>query len=215
MTHLIDPAAERYAGEATTPFEGPVAAAVQWTAEHSPWPQMMAGLAEARLLELLVLTGSAQRVLEIGTFTGVGSLSLAAALPPGGRVTTLELDPEMAAVARRHIAASPHAERIEIIEGPALESLAGLEGPFDLVWIDAAKAEYVDYFEAALAKLAPRGVIAADNLFRAGDALDPEPTDPGTIAMHELIRRVREDASLHSVLLTVADGVLLVWRAPA
>lgn len=215
MTNLVDPTAEDFAAGATTPFDGPLAAAADWTRQNTSYPGMMAGLAEARLLELLVTVSRAERVLEIGTFTGVGALSLAAALPPGGRVVSLELDDEMAAVARRHIEASPYADRIEVIVGPALESLAGLEGPFDLVWIDAAKAEYPGYYDAVLPKLASRGVIAADNLFRAGDVLDPDRDEPGTVAMREFARRVQQDPRVHNVLLTVGDGVLLVWHAPS
>lgn len=215
MADLIAASAESYAAEATTPFAGPLAAAVEWTRENTSRPGMMAGLPEARLLELLVLASGAERVLEIGTFTGVGAISLAAALPAGGRVISLEVDDEMAAVARRHIAASPHADRIEVIVGPALQTLADLEGPFDLVWIDAAKEEYPDYYEAVLPKLSPRGVIAADNLFRAGAVLDPEADDAGTVAMREFARQVQEDPRVHNVLLTIGDGVMLAWPIPA
>lgn len=215
MSNLVNPSAEDFAAAATTPFDGHVAGAADWTRQNTSYPVMMAGLAEARLLELLVAISAAKRVLEIGTFTGVGALSLAAALPPGGRVVSLELDEEMAAVARRHIEASPYAERIEVIVGPALESLARLDGPFDVVWIDAAKHEYPDYYEAVLPKLASRGVIAADNLFRAGAVIDAAEDEPGTVAMREFARRVQEDPAVHNVLLTVGDGVLLAWRAPA
>lgn len=141
-------------------------------------------------------------------------MALAAALPPGGRVTTLEVDGEMAEVARGHIESSPWADRIEIVVGPALETLAGLEGPFDLVWIDADKAEYPDYWDAVLPKLAPGGVIAADNLFRAGRVLEPEVADPGTEGMREFARRVQADPRVHNVLLTIGDGVMLAWPAP-
>lgn len=215
MAELVDARAERYAADLTTPFEAALSAAAEWTRHNTSRPGMMAGLAEARLLELLVMATGARHVLEIGAFTGVGAMSLAAALPAGGRVTTLEVDGEMAAVARRHIDASPYADRIEVVVGPALETLAELEGPFDLVWIDAAKDEYPDYYEAVLPKLAPRGVIAADNLFRAGAVLASDDEDPGTVAMREFARRVQENPRVHNVLLTVGDGVMLAWHAPA
>lgn len=215
MTELVDASAERYAADLTTAFEASVAAAADWTLHNTSRPGMMAGLAEARLLELLVMATGARRVLEIGTFTGVGAMSLAAGLPAGGRVTTLEVDGEMAEVARRHIDASPYGDRIDIVVGPALETLAGLEGPFDLVWIDAAKDEYPDYYEAVVPKLSPRGVIAADNLFRAGAVLASGGEDAGTVAMREFARRVQEDPRVRNVLLTVGDGVMLAWRAPA
>jgi caffeoyl-CoA O-methyltransferase len=214
MSDLVRPDAVAHAEAHTTAFAGPLADAAAWTQGNTSSPQMMAGVPEARLLEALIVAGAARRVLEIGTFTGVGALAMAAALPPDGRVITLELDPDNAATARRHFAASPHGERIELIEGNALETLGGVDGPFDLVWIDAWKADYPAYYDAVLPKLAERGVIVADNLFRAGAVLDPEDADGGTEGMREFARRVQADDRVHNALLTVGDGMMLVWRAP-
>ena len=175
---------------------------------------MMSGLAEARLLEALIVAGGARRVLEIGTFTAVGTLSMAAAVPADGRVTTLEVDADIAAVARRHIDASPHGRRVELIVGDALETIAGLEGPFDLVYIDAWKADYPAYFDAVVPKLAERGVIVADNLFRDGAALDPTAQDEGTLGIREFASAVQRDVRMRNVLLTIGDGVMLAWRRP-
>jgi predicted O-methyltransferase YrrM len=214
VTELIDPTAERYAAEHTTAFVGQLADAADWTRSNTPYPEMMAGLAEARLLEALVVATGAQRVLEIGAFTGVGALALAAALPAGGRVTTIEVDPATADVARRHIEASPYRDRIELLVGDARELVERLEGRFDLVWIDAWKADYPIYWDAVVPRLAPRGLIAADNLFRDGDALDPQSTDAGTVGIREFARRVQDDPRVHNVLLTIGDGVMLAWPAP-
>ena len=145
MSDLVAPAARSYAEEHTSAFGGPLGVAAAWTQEHTPTPAMMSGLAEARLLEALIVIGGARRVLEIGTFTAVGTLSMAAAVPADGSVTTLEVDAEIAVAARRHIDASPHRSRVELIVGDALATLAGLEGPFDLVYIDAWKADYPAY----------------------------------------------------------------------
>jgi caffeoyl-CoA O-methyltransferase len=175
---------------------------------------MMSGLAEARLLEALIVAGGARRVLEIGTFTGVGALTMAAALPAEGRVTTLEADESIAAVARRHFDADPNGRRIELIVGDALETIAGLEGPLDLVYIDAGKADYPAYYDAVLPKLADRGVMVADNLFRGGAALDATAEDKGSIGIREFARRVQQDERVHNVLLTIGDGVMVVWRRP-
>ena len=95
-------------------------------------------------------------MLEIGTFTGYCALSMAETLPPGGRIMTCDISEEHLAIARRHIAASPYADRIEIRSGPALETIESLPGPFDLVFIDADKTGYLAYYEAILPKLAPR-----------------------------------------------------------
>ena len=214
MADLIDPAAAAFAANHTTPFAGPLAAAAEWTARNTASPQMMAGLPEARLLEALIVIGGAQRVLEVGTFTGVGALTMAAAVGEHGTVVTLEVDAETAEIARRHFAAHPAGDRVELIVGPALESLQRLEGPFDLAWIDAAKAEYPAYYEAIVDKLAPRGVIVADNLFRDGDTLDPASVDPGTTAMRAFAAHVQADDRVDNVSLTVGDGLLLAWRKP-
>ncbi len=214
MAELVDPAAARYASKYTTVFEGAVEAAARWTESNTANPGMMAGLLEARLLEVLAVASRAMRVLEIGTFTGVGALSLAAALPSGGRVTTLEVDEVNAAAARRHIEASPYADRIELIVGDAKETLQRLEGRFDLVWIDAWKADYPVYYELVVEKLAPTGVIAADNLFRDGAVLEPAVDDSGTEGIRAFARRVQDDTRMHSVLLTIGDGVMLAWRQP-
>lgn len=215
MTGLIAADAEGYAAEHTTPLAGALKQAAEWTAANTEAPGMMAGLAESRLLEALIVIGGARRVLEIGTFTGVGALSMAAALPEDGRVITLEVDPDRAAVARRHFEASPYRDRIELIVGDALKTLAQLDGPFDLVWIDAWKADYPAYYDAVIEKLADRGVIAADNLFRGGDALSPDDADPGTMGIRAFANRVQADERTDNVLLTVGDGVMLAWRRPS
>ena len=173
---------------------------------------MMSGLAELRLLEALVVVGGAKRVLEIGTFTGVGAMAMAGALPDDGRVITLERDQGNAEVARRHFEASGYQDRIELIVGDAMQTLPTLAGPFDLVYIDAWKADYPDYYEAVVPKLAPRGVIVADNLFRNGAVLDPSVNDEGSRAMREFARQVQADERMNNVLLTVGDGLMLAWR---
>jgi caffeoyl-CoA O-methyltransferase len=214
MSELIAAAAEGFAAAHTTPFDGALAAASNWTDANTQWPGMKAGLPEARLLEALIVVSGARSVLELGTFTGVGALAMAAALPEGGRVVTLERDPENAAVARRHIAASPIGDRIDLIEGDARETLAQLPGPFDLVWIDAWKADYPRYLDLVVPKLAPRGLIVADNMFRDGATLPPAADDEATRGVLEFARQVQEHERLHNVLLTVGDGLLLAWPAP-
>jgi predicted O-methyltransferase YrrM len=215
MAELVAGGAEAYAEAHTTPVEGQLSEVASWTRQNTASPGMMSGLAEGRLLEALIVAGGARSVLEIGTFTAFGTLVMAAALPDGGRVTTLERDEQTAATARRHIEASPYASRVELIVGDALDTLQRLSGPFDLVYIDAWKADYPRYYDAVVAKLAPRGVIVADNMFRAGRVLDPDVDDDGTRGIREFANRVQQDGRVHNVLLTVGDGMMLVWPAPA
>ena len=176
-------------------------------------PQMLSGPVVGRLLEFLVFALGARSVLEIGTFSGYSALSMAEGLPPDGRIVTLELDEARAEVARRWVAASPHAEKIEIIVGPALESLERLPGPFDFVFIDADKTGYLDYYEAVLPKLSPRGLIAVDNTLRHGSVLDEDDRSPGSEAIRAFNERVRRDPRVRCVILSVRDGITLIRRA--
>jgi len=215
VTELLASTAAAYAEEHTTPFAGQLADVARWTQANTAAPQMMSGVPEARLLEALIAAGGARRVLEVGTFTGFGALAMAAALPEGGTITTLEVDEDNAAVARRHIDASPYADRIELLVGDAKQTIDGLAGPFDLVYIDAWKADYPAYYEAVVPKLAPRGVIVADNLYRGGQALDAGADDEGTLGIREFARRVQADERVHNVLLSVGDGLMLAWLVPS
>jgi caffeoyl-CoA O-methyltransferase len=212
MSELISEKADAYAAAHTKPFTSQLAEVAAWTRDNTDAPQMMAGLAEARLLQALIVAGGARRVLEIGTFTGLGALAMAEALPDGGQLITLEVDSDRAARAREFFADSPYGERITLIEGSALETLADIDGPFDLVWIDAWKADYPAYYDLVIDKLADRGVIAADNMFRSGSVLDPDADDEGVIGLRQFADRVQSDDRVSNVMLTVGDGLMLAWR---
>lgn len=208
---LVHPDVERYAEAHTTPGHPLVTALRVETDETMSRPQMAGGRVEAKLLEALVVATRARRVLEIGTFTGVSALSMASRLPDDGRLVTIEADPEHAAVARRHIDESPWADRIELLVGDALALVHDVDGPLDLVWIDAWKADYPAYFDAVLPKLAPHGLIAADNVLRGGSVLAAEPESPEATALRRFADDVLADERVDCALLTVGDGVLLAW----
>src|SRR5919204_956664 len=163
MSFIVEPSVEAYAAEHSTPESDLFARLAAETREKTTAPQMMVGQVEGRLLAELVRLSRATRVLEFGTFTGYSSISMALALPAGGHIITYDIEPETTAVARRYAEEAGVADRIEYRLGPAVETLATLEGPFDLAFIDADKGGYVDYYEAVLPKLCPRGVIVADN----------------------------------------------------
>ncbi len=208
---LVDPAVESYAVAHTSPPDDSLAA-LRAETETMPVPQMAGGRVEVKLLEALVVATRARRVLEIGTFTGVGAISMASRLPEDGRLITLEADPAHAEVAARYIAASPYADRIELRLGDARELVHDVEGPFEVVWLDAWKRDYVAYYEALLPKLAAHGVLAADNVLRQGTVLEAEPAEEEARAIQKFNDHVLADDRVDSALLTVADGVLLVWR---
>jgi caffeoyl-CoA O-methyltransferase len=207
---IADPRVEQYAVEHTTPEPAWFATLAEETRNATRAPTMMVGTLEGRLLTALVAMLRPRSVLEIGTFTGYSALSMAEALPADGRIVTCDISEEHLAIARRHIAASPYAGVIEIRSGPALETIATLPGPFDLVFIDADKTSYSAYFEATLAKLAPDGVILVDNVLWSGRVLDPAIVDPDTAAIKAFNDQVLADDRVEVVMLTVRDGVSLI-----
>ncbi len=213
MTDIVDPTLESYAEAHTTappPYLEELAAELRATLEA---PGMMVGRLEGGYLQMLVFALGARSVLEIGTFGGYSALSMAPGLAPGGRITTCEISPVHAEFARRHIAASPFAGAVEVVLGPALDTIATLPGPFDLVFIDADKAAYPDYLEAVLPKLSPRGVIAADNTLWSGRILDPSDTSEDTEALRRFNDALAVDPRVVVVQTTVRDGVTLIRRA--
>jgi predicted O-methyltransferase YrrM len=210
---FLPPELDSYVTAHATPDEPLLAELATRTQAEMEMPKMLSGRVEGRLLETLVFTTGAKRILEFGTFTGYSSLSMAAALPEDGRITTLELDPERAAFARSFMDRSPHGHKIEIKVGPALDSAKQLDGPFDLVFIDADKAGYLDYYEAALERLAPQGLIAVDNTLWSGRVVDPADTDESTEAIRRFNEHVLNDARVRSVILAVRDGITLIRRA--
>ncbi|HKC82487.1 MAG TPA: O-methyltransferase [bacterium] len=207
---LADEHLEAYIEAHTTPPEPHLAALAEETRATLNAPQMLTGTVEGRFLEALVWTARPQLVLELGTYSGYSALAMAAALPPGGRIVTCELSDEHADFAQRHIDASPHADRIELRRGPALDTVATLDGPFDLVFIDADKPNYVNYYEAVLPKLAERGLIVADNTLWSGNVAEEEDQSDATVALRAFNDRVRDDDRVVCVMLSVRDGITLI-----
>ena len=201
---------EGYAADHTTPPEPLLAAVADETRRTLQSPQMLTGTIEGRFLEMLVYASGARRVLELGTYSGYSALSMAAGLAPGGHIDTCEVEERHAEVARRYIEQSPHADKITIHLGPALETIERLEGDFDFVFIDADKPNYVNYYEAVLPRLTERGLIAADNTLWSGRVVDEDAQEEGTLAIRAFNEHVRSDPRVTSVMLSVRDGVTLV-----
>jgi caffeoyl-CoA O-methyltransferase len=209
---IADPALEEYAEEHTTSPSPLLHALAEETRATLTLPQMLTGTIEGRFLELLVHALKAGRVLEIGTYSGYGTLSMAAGLPDGGRIDTCEIEPEHAAVARRYISEAGYQERVTVHEGPALETIERLAGDFDFVFIDADKENYVNYYEAVLPRLTEHGLIAADNTLWSGRVLEAEGNDESTRAIREFNDHVANDERVVAVMLTIRDGVTLIRR---
>ncbi len=207
---MIDERIEAYAEAHTTPPPELLQELAAETRATMRLPLMLTGTVEGRLLELLVHASGARRVLEIGTFTGYSALSMAAALPEGGHIDTCDIEPAHVEVAERFIAQSEHADKITVHLGPALETIARLEGDFDFVFIDADKPNYDNYYEAVLPRLTPGALIAIDNTLWSGRVLDPE--DDHSKAIAALNDKLAADERVVCVQLTVRDGVTLVRK---
>jgi caffeoyl-CoA O-methyltransferase len=213
MTFIVPEEIEAYAAARTTPPGELLAELAEETKKTLRSPQMLTGPIEGRLLELLVHGIEAKRVLELGTYSGYSSLSMAAGLAEGGHIDTCELDEKHAEVARRYIARSPFADRITVHLGPALETIERLGGEFDFVFIDADKANYGAYYDALLPRLAPHGLMAIDNTLWSGRVLDESDDSEDTRAIRDLNDRIAADERVVAVQLTVRDGVTLIRRA--
>jgi len=203
--NFIDENIEEYAFDHTS-YEGDLLRQLEEeTYKKLEIPQMTTGRIEARLLKLLARLVGAKRILEIGTFAGYSALSMAEALPEEGELVTCEMDPEAIIFAKKYFDLSSHGKKITLMEGPALESLKKISGPFDMAFIDADKENYNNYYEAILPLVRSGGLIAIDNVLWSGRVLDPQ--DKSDKAIHQLNERVIQDERVESVLLTVRDGL--------
>lgn len=175
---------------------------------------------EGQLLGLLVRLLGARRVLEIGTYTGYSTLCLARALPPGGRVVTCDVTDRWPAIGRPYWERAGVADRIEVRIGDARDTLADLlaaggAGTVDLVFVDADKVGYRDYYEASLRLARPGGLLVLDNTVLFGQVADPAATDPDTVAVRELNAFLHGDERVELAMLTMADGITLARKAGA
>jgi caffeoyl-CoA O-methyltransferase len=210
MNRLVASDIETYAQAHSMPESDLCRALREETQRRMEAPQMIVGPLEGAFLKMMTQLVRATSVLEIGMFTGYSALCFAEALPANGTVLTCEIDEESAALARRYFARSPIGKKIEIRMGPALDTMRGLKGPFDLIFIDADKVNYVNYYRRALDLLSPQGVILIDNVLWDGEVLKHPAPDENTAAIQELNRVVATDPRVTAVLVTIRDGVLVI-----
>jgi len=205
---LVNVQIEEYAERSTTKWPAASADLDTATRDVLGQPSMLSGPVVGRLLETLAWVMRPRLVVEIGTFSGASALFLAAGMPDSARLITCEVDADHAAFARERLAGD---SRITLREGPALETIASIEEPIDLAFIDADKTGYPAYLEAVLPKLSDHGLVVADNMLRDGAVLDAKP-DTATEAILAYNSRAASDPTLTSVLLTVRDGLTLVRK---
>ncbi|MFO0700614.1 MAG: class I SAM-dependent methyltransferase [Nitrospira sp.] len=213
MEKLVPSEIEAYAERHSIPESAICRALREETQRTMEYPQMVVGPLEGAFLKMMTQAIGARRVLEIGMFTGYSALCFAEALPDDGTVITCEINEKSAAVARRYIAQVSFGNKIEIRMGPALDTMRALSGPFDLIFIDADKTNYLNYYRRSIDLLAPNGMILVDNVLWSGEVLKQPPPDESTAAIQELNRAVAADPRVNAVLVTIRDGILVVRRA--
>ena len=180
---------------------------------------MMSGRTVGYFLNTIVAVSGAKRVLEIGTFVGYSALMMATALPEDGELITLDVSEEFTSIARKHWARHPDGKKINLIIGPATATLDTLEPSFDVVFIDADKANYPIYYEKSLNLLSPKGVIVIDNVFQGGRVMEPVTDDDRRSASTRAVRSmndvIQNDDRVNNVMLTIRDGITLVRKRDA
>jgi caffeoyl-CoA O-methyltransferase len=195
--------AEAYATAHSTPPADVLRRLGEETEATQSAAAMSVGALEGAFLRFLVALKRPLRVLELGVFTGWSSIEMASALPVGGTIVACDVNEDTTAVARRYAEEAGVADRIDYRVGPAQATIESLAGPFDLVFIDAWKDDYIDYYEAVLPKLAEDGLIVADNTLSGLR---------GNEAIERFNEHVLADPRVECVLVPIRDGVTLIRR---
>lgn len=205
--------AERYLREHSSPQSGALDWIEKQTNIRTNYPRMLSGAVQGRLLTMLTEISGASRILEIGTFTGYSATCLAYGLSEGGHIDTLEINDELEDLIREGWRRAGVSDRITLHIGDACQTLSALSGPYDLVYMDANKREYVTYYNLVIDKVRPGGLILADDVLWDGKLWqDPVPHDrqtQGIIAFNDL---VVSDPRVESVLLPIRDGLNVIRK---
>ncbi|GHT27048.1 O-methyltransferase [Bacteroidia bacterium] len=176
-------------------------------------PRMLAGHLQGRILKMLVRMQQAQRILEIGTYTGYATLCLAEGLPETGEIHTVEIDDEMEDFIREQFDQSDLKSRIHLHIGDVTAVVPKLEGLFDMVFIDADKRDYCAYYDLVFDKVRSGGIILADNTLWSGKVLEePHPNDKQTLGIMRFNDKIAKDERIEKVILPLRDGLTIIYK---
>ena len=179
---------------------------------HYEDKSMLSGFFQGRVLSMLSHMIRPNTVLEIGTYLGYSALCLAEGLTDGGKVITLDIQEDTNAVARSFVAKTQFKDNIEFILGPATDIIPNLSGPFDLVFIDADKPNYSNYYNLVFDKVRPGGFIIADNVLWSGKVAEKNPTEASTKAILEFNRLLYSTPNLLTTILPIRDGIAVALK---
>ncbi len=209
----MESASEKYLRE----HSSPQSEALEWiekqTNIRTNYPRMLSGAVQGRLLTILAEISNARNVLEIGTFTGYSATCLAYGLPEEGHIDTLEINDELEDLIREGWSRAGVEGKITLHIGDARKTLTSLEGPYDLVYIDANKREYSEYYDLVFDLVRPGGLILADDVLWDGKLWqDPLPQDKQTLGIAAFNDKVMADPRVESVLLPIRDGLNVIRK---
>lgn len=208
----LDTAMDRYL-EAHASGESPLLKALRReTYLKTTQPHMLSGYQQGRLLSIISKMLRPKNVLEIGTFTGYATLCLAEGLLPEGRLTTLDINSDLAYLAEKYLAESPFASQIDFKLINAVEFLQQSEDKYDLVFVDADKENYLEYFNLIKERVDPGAIVMFDNVLWYGNVLQDEPKSSATSIIQSLNKHIAEDPNFENVILPLRDGVNLLRR---
>ena len=209
---LVNDKAEEYAKHYTSALDDVLAEIEDYTLNNHPHAQMLSGHVQGKVLELFSKMIAPKRILEIGTFTGFSALCLVKGLQPGGKLITLELREEDAATAKKYFTKAGMEDKIELHVGDALQIIPNLKETWDLVFIDADKVNYINYYELTLPAVKSGGWILADNVFFHGEVLEQNVKGKNAIAIHAFNGYLKNDDRIERVMLTIRDGLFLIQK---
>jgi len=209
---LILPQVQAYAEGYSTPEDALLKEIADYTVKNHPEAHMLSGHLQGKLLESLSFMIRPRRILEIGTFTGYSALSLAKGLTGDGILHTIELREEDAKKAKYFFDQSEFKNKIILHTGPALEIIPALDESWDLVFIDADKTGYIDYFNLVLPKLRKNGFILADNIFFHGQVLEENITGKSAQAIYAFNEMIKKRNDIDKMVLTIRDGLFLIRK---
>lgn len=212
MKELVNPAVQQYAEKYTTAEDALLKEVYDFTVAHHPKAHMVSGHLQGKVLEMISYMVRPSNILEIGTFTGYSALCLARGLQPGGRVHTIELRPDDAATAQGFFDRSASREQIKLYIGDAGQIIGELEEAWDLVFIDADKVNYTNYFNRVFPKVRKNGFILADNVLFHGQVLEDEIKGSSAKAIQAFNDFILARNDVEKVMLPLRDGLYLIRK---
>jgi caffeoyl-CoA O-methyltransferase len=212
MSTPIHPDFEKYAGLHTSPEPSILQELYRETHLKTMYPRMLSGHMQGRFLEMISLMLQPVRILEIGTFTGYSTICLAQGLAPEGLIHTIDSNEESVAIGKKYFEKAGLKEKIITHIGNAVETIPLVNERFDLVFIDADKENYLNYYHLVFDKVKSDGIILADNAFWDGKVLNPIPSDHETKGIIAFNQFVQNDQRVDNILLTLRDGLLLIRK---